>query len=51
MRDAGAFVYEAGVSPANAVRMVQVRNGQVSVQPRPVAGAGEVVAGLSIVEM
>ena len=50
VRDAGAFVYEAGFHPADAARRVAVRDGVSAVEG--VSGRpGEVIAGLYVVEV
>ena len=50
VRDAGAFVYEAGFHPAEAARRVTVRDG-VSAAEGVGSGPGEVVAGLYVVDV
>ena len=52
VRQAGAFVYEAGFHPAEQARTVSVRDEQVATDPGAVVGAsGEVLAGFYVVDV
>lgn len=51
VKEAGVFVYEAGLHPAKTAQTVRVRDGQTSHQRGPLAGSGESIAGFYILDV
>ncbi len=51
VKDAGAFVYEAGLHPASTAHTVRVRDGQVATAPEALASDGTVLAGFYVLDV
>ena len=47
----GVFIYEAGLQSHQTASIVQTRDGTCTVEPGPVAGTGEVIAGFYILDV
>jgi hypothetical protein len=51
VRDAGAFVYEAGFQPATTARIMSVRDGSATTTEGPVVTTGDVIASLYAIDV
>jgi hypothetical protein len=51
VKDAGIFVYEAGFHDATTAKTVSVRDDKATTENAPIASAGNVIAGLYVIEV